>query len=196
MNEINLIDILNTFILITLFWYQKNKNKLLNDRINEQSKLLSETKNIITNQATAIESQQKVVDTALKYSETFNYDKIETIIKKELDLEYQSVIQEHKDTITKMKNENPTLMQKDTAEYVLKLMAKEYIAPLLGSLIIMLLEKEPEDRVTILDQLPNPFKDMVKKLLEKYDKELLMNDDKTLERNKWKVRLSKLLSIN
>jgi len=194
MNEINLNDILNTCILLALFWYQRNKNQLLNDRISEQSKLLSETKNIITNQATAIESQQKVVDSALKYSKTFDYQKIETIIKKELDLEYQSVIQEHKDTIKKIKNEHPILMQKDTAEYVLKLMAKEYITPLLGVFIALLLEKEPEDRIEILKQLPNTLNEVINELLVRYDKELKLNVNKHIEKHTWKDKISKLLS--
>ena len=196
MNEINLNDILNTCILLALFWYQRNKNKLLNDRISEQSELLSETKNIITNQATAIESQQKVVDSALKYSETFDYKKIETIIKKELDLEYQSVIQEYKDAIKKIKSEHPTLMQKDTAEYVVKLMLKEYFTPLLGVFIALLLEKEPEDRIEILNQLPNTLNEVINELLVKYDKELQLNVNKYIEKNTWKDKISKLLSID
>ena len=196
MNDVNLFDITNTIILILLFWYQKNKNKLLNDRISEQSKLLSETKNIILTQASAIESQKKVVDTAIKYSETFNYDKVETIVKKELELEYQNIIKQHENTIEEFKEKNPILMQKETAEHAIKITAESYITPLLAELIIQLLEKEPKDRIIILDRLPKHLNDIAKHYLLIYEQEINKNANKTLERNKWKVRFFELLGID
>jgi len=89
-----LSTIANTILLIILFFYQKNKNKVLLDRIQHQENLLNETKSIVSQQSTAIESQSRVVDTALKYSELFDPKKIEGIVRKEMQIDHKAEIEQ------------------------------------------------------------------------------------------------------
>ncbi|TOI71012.1 hypothetical protein CGI53_23460, partial [Vibrio parahaemolyticus] len=84
--------ILNSILLVFIFLYQKNKNKVLLDRITQQEKVINETKGIIEQQSTAIDSQSKVVDSALKYTETFSPEKIESVLKREIELEQKEQI--------------------------------------------------------------------------------------------------------
>ena len=94
----NIASIINTILLIILFCYQRNKNKVLADRIDNQTKLISETKSVVTQQATAIESQGKVVETAIRYTEAFNPDKLEAILKRQFE-------QENADKIAKIEKQ-------------------------------------------------------------------------------------------
>ena len=56
----------NTVLLLVLFFYQRNRNKVLEDQPLAQRQLLNETKTVVLKQASSIESQSKVVDTVLK----------------------------------------------------------------------------------------------------------------------------------
>lgn len=103
---------INTILLVILFLYQKNKNKVLIDRIEQQSFVLSETKEIISHQSISIENQKKIVDTALEYASKFNAGKIESILRREIEIE-------HKYEFDKLKEAN--FNNSDERNYLLSL---------------------------------------------------------------------------
>lgn len=94
MDASDYIPLVNTAILLIIFFYQKNKNKVLLDRITQQEKVINETKGIVSQQSTAIDSQSKVVDSAIKYSESFSPEKLEAIIRREIEVERQEEIRD------------------------------------------------------------------------------------------------------
>jgi len=57
--------------------------------LDKQGKLLEETKAVVSQQATAISSQATVVDAAIKYSQNFSTERIEHIVRREVELEYK-----------------------------------------------------------------------------------------------------------
>lgn len=85
-----ILSVINTLLLAVLFFYQRNRNKVLAEHLIEQRKLLGETKSVVTQQATALEGQGKVVETALKYSEAFNPKKLEGVIRREIEVEHKT----------------------------------------------------------------------------------------------------------
>ncbi len=164
--------IINTVLLIALFWYQKNKNKVLEDRISEQSSLLKETKDVVTNQAQAIESQKKVVDTALEYSNKFDLKKIENIIKREVDIEYKETIEQQKEKISKQEQslEKTTETVKKSIEYTIEHTTSSYIVPLTGELYGFLLMASKDKRESVFSKLPESLVNSIRPLLEEFDK--------------------------
>lgn len=123
MNLEQITSIANTLILLGIFLYQVNKNKILLERINQQKAVIEETKAIVTHQSTAIESQGKVVDTAIKYSESFSADKLENIVRREVELQYKTKIaeieQKFKGKLSSKEEENNKI--RDAAKKVLDL---------------------------------------------------------------------------
>ena len=101
-----IFSIANLIILLFIFFYQKNRNKLLLERIESQGKLLNETNSIVTTQSSAIQNQHTIVDTAIKYSEAFSLEKIETIIRREIEVEKseekKEIIQGYSSEISQM----------------------------------------------------------------------------------------------
>ncbi len=164
--------IINTVLLLALFWYQRNKNKVLADRISEQSGLLKETKDVVTNQAQAIDSQKKVVDTALEYSRCFDLEKIEAIIKRELGLEYEEIIQSQR---LKIEKHEKTLEKAPEAiikeiEHSAGQMAKNFILPLTRELFGFLAMASQEKRERVLSKIPKNISDSLRSFLTEYDK--------------------------
>lgn len=84
----------NTILLIVLFLYQRNRNKVLEDQLGAQRELLDETKSVVLQQASAIEGQGKVVDSALKYTAAFDPKKLEEVIRREVTLEHREQIEQ------------------------------------------------------------------------------------------------------
>lgn len=82
-----ILALINTAILLVIFFYQKNRNKLLSELITQQQQLLQDTKNVVSQQAMAITGQSDIVKTAMEYSKAFDLSKIETIIRREVNLE-------------------------------------------------------------------------------------------------------------
>jgi hypothetical protein len=101
-----IFSIANIVILLFIFFYQKNRNKLLLERIESQGKLLNETNSIVTTQSSAIQNQHTIVDTAIKYSEAFSLEKIETIIRREIEVEKseekKEIVQEYSSEISQI----------------------------------------------------------------------------------------------
>ena len=164
----------NTVILVIIFLYQKNKNKLLEDRISEQSTLLKETKDVVTQQAQAIDSQKTVVDTALEYTKSFEISKVEEIIKREVDLEYKKItsqkdkeIDGHAEALRKVEE-----FSKDYMNQVIDRLFNEFITPMNDELfelfeLLMYFPKDHRDQV--IQELPDGLSDRMKKAFSVID---------------------------
>jgi len=168
--------ITNTILLILIFWYQKNKNKVLEERIEKQSDLLRETKDVVVQQAQAIDSQKKVVDKALEYSKTFDVGKLETVIKREVELEYRQRLREREEEY----NKNVEDMKALTAEQVKEMMAsfsmqaavqvaEQFVAPLVAELVILLAGKNKVEREEVLARIPSSLVKTLSSVLEALD---------------------------
>ncbi|MGS0675410.1 hypothetical protein [Shewanella sp. 125m-1] len=155
----NLASIINTILLIAIFWYQKSKNKVLADRITEQSNLLRETKDVVTQQAKAIESQKLVVDTALEYSKAFDLEKIESVIKREVTLDYKEQISAHESKIEE--HQQSAEKFSEVLATGVKSMADDYIGPLSGELFSLLLQKPENEAREIISRLPTAINEVL-----------------------------------
>ena len=160
--------LINTALLVALFWYQKNKNKVLSDRIAEQSTLLRETKDVIANQSEAIESQKKVVQSALEYANAFDLSKIEALIKKEADLEYQQVIKDKEEVINKHKEDIEK--NKKAIMMVIEHMTSDYVSPLMKELMGLLLLKGTDEREKVLSNIPEGIANSMRDAFKEFDK--------------------------
>jgi hypothetical protein len=81
---------------VILFFYQRNKNKVLKEQLNAQHLLINETKSVVTQQASAIESQSKVVETALKYTDAFDPKKLENVLRREIVINHHQEMEQFK----------------------------------------------------------------------------------------------------
>ena len=164
--------ITNTILLIVIFLYQINKNKLLSERIAEQSNLLVETKNVVTQQAEAINSQKKVVDTALEYTKIFDVSKIESMIRREVELDYKEVLKKKEEDSNKKISDiqltKDTVIERTKYEvkYVTEEMAHRYIGPLTGELYRLLISYSKEDREKVLSKIPDAIAGPIRKGLD------------------------------
>ncbi|CZF78623.1 hypothetical protein GCE9029_00956 [Grimontia celer] len=146
-----LVPLANTVILVFIFFYQKFKNAVLLDRIGQQERLLSETRGLVEKQATAIDGQAKVVDTALKYTESFSADKLETIIKREVESEFKQKIsdieqnhQQEKEELL-LKSSAFSELAEESITYSNEMLERHY-KPLMNSVIWYLLSLEIDAR--------------------------------------------------
>jgi hypothetical protein len=89
-------NIINTSLLVILFFYQRNKNKVLKEQLNAQHLLINETKSVVAQQASAIKSQSKVVETALKYTDAFNPKKLENVLRREIVIDHHQEMERFK----------------------------------------------------------------------------------------------------
>jgi hypothetical protein len=64
--------------------------------LNAQHLLINETKSVVTQQASAIESQSKVVETALKYTDAFDPKKLEKVLRREIVINHHQEMEQFK----------------------------------------------------------------------------------------------------
>lgn len=166
------MSVINTVILVALFWYQKNKNKVLVDRISEQSNLLNETKDVVLNQAQAIESQKRVVETALQYTSNFDVSKVESIIKREIELDYKEKIQEQETKISHQEQKlgKATEAMKKVIMESTKELTASYIVPLSSEIYSLMLTAPREKREQVLSKLPESIAETMRSSLVDFDK--------------------------
>ncbi|ELL7181428.1 hypothetical protein Q4K77_001931 [Vibrio cholerae] len=163
----NLLPLVNTFILLFIFFYQKNKNKVLVDRITHQEKTLIETKDIILQQSTMIDNQSKIVDTAIRYSESFSVEKLEKIIHKQVSLEQkeqQAIIEEElRGDITAKEKRIQELQQVSIKSLDLAIdVTTSLISPLLESHIKALLFLPKSTKDLLINEIADgPAKEML-----------------------------------
>jgi hypothetical protein len=79
-------------LLVILFFYQRNRNKVLEDHLASQRQLINEAKSVVAQQSSALEGQEKVVHAALKYSSAFDSKKLEDVVRREVDIEHREEI--------------------------------------------------------------------------------------------------------
>ncbi|TGK10139.1 hypothetical protein EHO58_01570 [Leptospira selangorensis] len=148
--------ILNSILLVIIFFYQMNKNRVLLDRINHQSSMIDETKSLIGQQSTAIDSQGKVVETALKYSESFSPEKLEKIIRREAELEQreerEKIIAEYDQKLMKAEQNSLSRMQ---AEVIVNHMADNYVVPILLGLLPLVFDMPVDERRDFFEGIKN-----------------------------------------
>ncbi len=102
---LELMPIANTIILIIIAIYQKNKNKLLLDRIKSQGELLAESKNLIEQLTTGINGQGRIVETAMKYADGFDPGKFEDLIRKQVQIESDEEVAELRKKINQLRSD-------------------------------------------------------------------------------------------
>ncbi|OOE66833.1 hypothetical protein BZG20_08230 [Salinivibrio sp. IB868] len=174
----NLIPLINTAILLGIFFYQKNKNKVLVDRIEHQEKVLNETKGIVLQQSTAIDSQSKVVDTAIKYSESFSPEKLEKLIRKEVDLEQKEErgkLEEEIERQLREKDERIENLERVSKKSIE--MAEEVttnlLSPILGTLVKTLVFMPNDKKNEILNGIEDgASKEMLVSILTKVESQM------------------------
>lgn len=149
--------IVNLIGLAALFWYQHYRMKLLSESLERQRSLLEETKNVVSQQATAISSQSTVVDAAVKYSQAFSPDRIEQMVRKELELEYRGEKKELEEKINALSQrpDIPTDAVSKVAERAVKKVADMFL-PVVTRYSIHLLMLPDSERTKELDQIDVP----------------------------------------
>ncbi|CAG9295398.1 hypothetical protein [Celerinatantimonas diazotrophica] len=174
----NLIPLINTVMLLVIFFYQKNKNKILVDRIAQQEKILSETKGIILHQSTAIDSQSKVVDTAIKYSESFSVEKLEMLIRKEISLEQKEEQGKIKNALeSKVRAKDERIEKLELASQKVMDIASRTISdllfPTMGALVKVLIILPDELKNKILNDIDDgSAKEMLVSILTDVEKQM------------------------
>lgn len=175
-------SIVNTLLLVILFFYQKYRNKILEDHLSEQSKLIDETKSVVTQQATALEGQSKVVETALKYTESFDLQKIEMIIRREVEMDNKLKLDQLKkdfeDQISKTAKSKQNFKEFiltliNTAASTASEAATNYISPFMPYIIQSLILMPKEERSRAIKALPDPFQSNLSETISKAEAELL-----------------------
>ncbi len=156
--------VINTVLLIIIFFYQRNRNKVLIDRIEEQEKVIVETKGIIMQQSTAIDSQSKVVDTAIKYSEAFSPEKLEAMIRREIEIEQK----EKQNDINIKANSSLTQLADIFGEQL-----SNHLTPFVEVIVKLLISLPKDERDQFVDEMEDgDAKEMLIKVLEKVDIEM------------------------
>jgi uncharacterized coiled-coil protein SlyX len=144
----DILLIANPVVLAALFIYQHYRLKFLATSMAEQRQLITETKAVVTQQATAITSQATVVDTAIKYSQSFDLSKVENLIRRELSLEFadekarlEKELSSHKAKTTEVATASISSAMEQAADYV-----KRLFSPVVSRYVLYLLSLPPAER--------------------------------------------------
>ncbi len=147
-------------------------------RIDHQTKLVQDTKSVVTQQATALESQAKVVETAVRYSEAFDPTKIEDVLRKKIEIdslekianlekEYRREISDKDEKHKKLLNDllNSAIEATTTA-------VQDHIKLFLNIVIGLMVRVAPNEREALIAELPDgPNKDWLNKASKEIDEE-------------------------
>ena len=159
---------INTLLLLFLLWFQWNRNKTLSERIDQQTKLLQDTKSVVTQQATALESQAKVVETAVRYSEAFDPAKMEAVLRKQVEIEsyekifnfekqYQKELSDKDERHKEQLNELLNIVVKETSTAV-----QTYFEPLQNAVIRLMVRVSSNERDALIAEMSDsPVKDQL-----------------------------------
>ncbi len=148
---------INIILLLVILWHQWSRNKILTDRIDHQSNLLKDTKSAIEQQATAMESQAKVVESAMRYSEVFNPEKFEEVLRKKLEVESAEQItdlnRQHKEELSGQEDKYKKLITQ-----LIKISVDAITAHTnyLYRIILLLMIRVPsKERIAIINEQPD-----------------------------------------
>ena len=171
-------SVVNTLILVILFFYQRNRNQVLTEHLSAQRKLIDETKSVVTQQATALEGQGKVVETALKYSEAFDPTKLETIIRREIDIEHKEKLENLKkefegrntqaaESIEKLVNGVVVAASTSAAEATFS-----FVEPMLPLVMRSLVSMPKDERAEAIALLPESLQNIFLDGMEQIDQKI------------------------
>jgi hypothetical protein len=175
---IEVTEWINTLLLLFILWFQWNRNKTLSERIDHQTKLVQDTKSVVTQQATALESQAKVVETAVRYSEAFDPVKMENVLRKKIEIdsyekianlekEYQQGLADKDEKYKKLLNGLLNIAVEATSTAV-----KDHIKSFIDIVIGLMVRVPTNDRDALIDDLPDSTeKDWLKHVSKKVDEE-------------------------
>jgi hypothetical protein len=158
----------NLALVLFILFYQIFKNRALVIRIEQQKAIIEETKAIVSHQSTAIESQGKVVDTAVKYSEAFAPEKLEKIIRRELEIEKKEDIEILKAEFSQIVESKESEIKKvetlyEKARETVNMLNAKMVSPLLKIIVNMLIFKKKDERMQYLSKMEDGD---AKKLIE------------------------------
>jgi hypothetical protein len=150
--------IFTPILLVIIFLYQRNKNKLLTDILRENKDLSDQ--------------HGKVAKTALEYAKTFDIDKFESIIKREIMLEYDQKIKEKDDKLASQQQKIDEVIEKVTVTF---------ISPLIGELVKQLATQNDQEREKVLAKIPKNTSNLMLKILNKIDENIAKERYKALD---------------
>ena len=88
------VSVVTLLILVLQFFYQFNRSRLLEQRLEQQQKLLEGMQSVSTQFSTLIQQQSTVLSSALKYAESFDAEKLTKRVRDDLQREHLSVSEE------------------------------------------------------------------------------------------------------
>jgi hypothetical protein len=165
----------NTILLVVLFFYQRNRNKVLEDQLGAQRQLLDETKSVVLQQASAIEGQSKVVDTALKYTSAFDPKKLEELIRREIMLEHREQVESLKRRVEATTSSSPTDTQKLTTALINAAAESAYsfIKPLTPFVVRAVLLIPAANRAEALKEVDPSIRDTILKVVTEVETKMI-----------------------
>jgi len=175
----------NTVLLLVLFFYQRNRNKVLEDQLLAQRQLLAETKTVVLQQASAIEGQSKVVDTALKYTSAFDPKKLEELLRREIGIEHKEEIGALREQLESKSTNQETQTNRilemvdqlvSTATDAAAKVTEELISPLIPLALQALIPLSIADREDALATIkPDGIQQALRTALASIDRKILTN---------------------
>lgn len=168
-------SVANTILLVVLFFYQRNRNKVLEDQLGAQRQLLDETKSVVLQQASAIEGQSKVVDTALKYTSAFDPKKLEELIRRELMLEHREQVESLKKQVEATTSSSPADTQKLTSALINAAAesASLFIKPLAPFVVRAVLSIPAANRAEALKEVDPDIRDTILKVVTEVETKMI-----------------------
>ncbi|QNN47491.1 hypothetical protein H9L17_04960 [Thermomonas brevis] len=166
---------INLLGLVALFLYQRYRLSLLSEALARQGTLLTETKNVVSQQATAISSQSAVVDAAVKYSQAFSPDRIEQMVRRELEIEHKGEKCELEQKVQALSDNQGRIITNSMGQIADKISERfsQVFTPILSGYAIHLLKLPDEIRDAEIQKIePSESRELVKSVVVK-GKEML-----------------------
>lgn len=151
-------------LLLIIFFYQKSKNKLLKDTIRAN-------KGLAALQTQAIETQRGIADTATKHAKAFDTGKLESIIKRELELDHREVVIKKDEIIDSHQQQIKSILEN----------ARKTVVPLAVELTRQLTLKNDQERKNAVDKLPDLLSTIIMESLNDYDEIMRIERRKALD---------------
>lgn len=132
--------IANTVLLILIFFYHQNKNKVLNEQLDHQQKNIDRMSELVN-------LQSNVVNSTMEYAGKFNLKEVESLITRELNLQFDKEIQ----ALKKQADEIPPKL----LDTIVERLFDDLLSPYLKSIAALLSLQSPEDK----EMFRNRFKE-------------------------------------
>lgn len=151
-------------LLLIIFFYQKSKNKLLTDT-------LQASKDMAALQAQAIETQKGIADTATKYAEVFDPNKIERMISIKMKLDHEQIVTKKDEIIDSHQQQIKSIKEN----------AQKVFTALAIALTRQLLLKNDQERRNVVANIPDIMASIIMENLNDYDKMMAIERRKALD---------------